>query len=83
MVRNALVSAALGLAFAAAGATAGHAQSAATKIVIGAHMPLTGSLARSGHAFDEGMRVALETCNAAQPRWRFEVDEIEIGRAHV
>ena len=77
MVRNALVSAALGLAFAAAGATAGHAQSAATKIVIGAHMPLTGSLARSGHAFDEGMRVALETCNAAQPRWRFEVDEID------
>jgi len=76
MVRNALVSAALGLALGAVGATAGHAQSA-TKLVIGAHMPMTGSLARSGHAFDEGMRVALEACNAAQPRYRFEVEEID------
>lgn len=77
MVRRILVSAALGLALGAVGSTAGRAQTAAGRIVIGAHMPLTGSLARSGHAFDEGMRVALEACNAAQPRHRFEVEEID------
>lgn len=50
---------------------------AAETITIGAHMPLTGTLARSGHAFDEGMRVAVATCNAAQPRYHFEIDEID------
>lgn len=77
MVRTALVSVALGVAFGAFGVSAGQAQTAATKITIGAHMPLTGSLARSGHAFDEGLRVALGSCNAAQPRYRFEVEEID------
>ncbi len=77
MVRRILVSAALGLALGAVGSTAARAQTAASRIVIGAHMPLTGSLARSGHAFDEGMRVALAACNAAQPRHRFEIEEID------
>ena len=39
-------------------------QAHADEILVGAHMPLTGSLARSGQAFDEGMRVAIQMFNA-------------------
>ncbi|MEH3119132.1 MAG: ABC transporter substrate-binding protein [Methylorubrum populi] len=39
-------------------------RASADDILVGAHMPLTGSLARSGQAFDEGMRVAVQMFNA-------------------
>ncbi len=86
MVCNALISALLGLALGAFCAAAGQAQSAATpsattpsatRIVIGAHMPMTGALARTGRSLDEGLRVAFDACNAAQTRYRFELEEID------
>jgi branched-chain amino acid transport system substrate-binding protein len=48
--------AALGAAFAAVSAYA-------DEFKVGAHMPMTGSLARSGNAFDEGIRAAAEIFN--------------------
>ncbi len=47
---------ALGAAFAAAGASA-------EEFVVGAHMPLTGSIARSGNAFNEGILSAVDIFN--------------------
>jgi branched-chain amino acid transport system substrate-binding protein len=47
---------ALGAAFAAAGASA-------EEFVVGAHMPLTGSIARSGNAFNEGIQSAVDVFN--------------------
>jgi len=46
----------LGTAFAAAGASA-------EEFVVGAHMPLTGSIARSGNAFNEGILSAVDIFN--------------------
>ncbi|MEW6124358.1 MAG: ABC transporter substrate-binding protein [Pseudomonadota bacterium] len=65
---------AAGLSLAAAPAV--RAQDA-TDITIGAHMPLTGTLARSGQAFSEGMQVALKMCNAASPKFKVKVSVID------
>lgn len=67
MIRHALAASALALLVGLAGAAPGRAQEAANVIAIGAHMPLSGSLARSGQAFTEGMNVAAKMCNAANP----------------
>jgi len=80
MFRKAMASATLALALAAgslASVGSAAAQDAAKEITIGAHMPLTGTLARSGHAFDEGMKVALKMCNAANPRFPVKVSVID------
>lgn len=70
--RRALVSSVALVAGLALGAAA-----RAQEVQIGAHMPLTGSLARSGQAFTEGMNVALKMCNAANPRRPLKVAVID------
>ncbi len=40
-------------------------------------MPLTGSLARSGQAFNEGMQVAVRMCNATDPKLQVKVEVID------
>lgn len=79
MVRKTLASATLALALAGlgAGGPAAQAQDAAKTFTIGAHMPLTGTLARSGQAFNEGMQVAVKVCNARSPRFQVRVDVID------
>ncbi|TDT90371.1 MULTISPECIES: ABC transporter substrate-binding protein [Azorhizobium] len=74
MVRSAIVSATLALAL---GAGVPVAQAQEKVVTIGAHMPLTGSLARSGQAFNEGMQVAIRMCNANSPKVQFKVDVID------
>lgn len=74
MVRSAIVSATLALAL---GAGVPVAQAQEKVVTIGAHMPLTGSLARSGQAFNEGMQVAIRMCNASSPKVQFKVDVID------
>lgn len=80
MIRNSVATAAQALALSAglclAAAPAVRAQEA-REVVIGAHMPLTGTLARSGQAFTEGMNVALKICNAAVPKLRVKVNVID------
>ncbi|MGU3537282.1 ABC transporter substrate-binding protein [Methylobacterium sp. A54F] len=49
----------------------------ADEILVGAHMPLTGSLARSGQAFDEGMRVAVQMFNERSPKHRIRLQVID------
>lgn len=70
--RRALVSSVALVAGLALGAAA-----RAQEVQIGAHMPLTGSLARSGQAFTEGMNVALKMCNAANPKRPLKVAVID------
>ena len=70
--RRALVSSLALVAGLALGAAA-----RAQEVQIGAHMPLTGSLARSGQAFTEGMNVALKMCNAANPKRPLKVAVID------
>ncbi len=53
------------------------ANARAEDIAIGAHMPLTGSLARSGQAFNEGMQVALKVFNESQSKHRIKVTVID------
>jgi branched-chain amino acid transport system substrate-binding protein len=53
------------------------ASARADDISIGAHMPLTGSLARSGQAFNEGMQVALKVFNESQGKHRIKVTVID------
>ncbi|MDQ0504976.1 ABC transporter substrate-binding protein [Xanthobacter agilis] len=82
MVRktSAIASATLALALMAGvtGATAQDASKTEPKtFTIGAHMPLTGSLARSGQAFNEGMQVAVKLCNAAAPKYQVKIDLID------
>ncbi|BAF88870.1 ABC-type branched-chain amino acid transport periplasmic component [Azorhizobium caulinodans ORS 571] len=74
MVRSAIVSATLALAL---GVGVPVAQAQEKVVTIGAHMPLTGSLARSGQAFNEGMQVAIRMCNANSPKVQFKVDVID------
>ncbi|MCG7351236.1 ABC transporter substrate-binding protein [Roseomonas mucosa] len=75
MVRRTIVSAALALTV-SAGLLGARAQEAQT-FVVGSHMPLTGALARSGQAFNEGMQVAATMCNAASPRHKIRIDVID------
>lgn len=75
VVRRTIASAALALVF-SAGLAGARAQEAQT-IVVGAHMPLTGTLARSGQAFNEGMQVAAMMCNAESPRHKIRIDLID------
>lgn len=79
MIRKPLASMAHALALAAGLSLVGAPVRAedAKEITIGAHMPLTGSLARSGQAFTEGMQVALKMCNAAAPKFKVKVDIID------
>ncbi len=49
----------------------------ADEILVGAHMPLTGSLARSGQAFDEGMRVAIQMFNARSDKHKIRLQVID------
>ncbi|OYX88704.1 MAG: branched-chain amino acid ABC transporter substrate-binding protein [Azorhizobium sp. 32-67-21] len=74
MVRSAIASATLALAL---GVGLPAAQAQEKVVTIGAHMPLTGSLARSGQTFNEGMQVALRMCNAASPKVQVKVDVID------
>ncbi|MFG1478043.1 ABC transporter substrate-binding protein [Xanthobacter sp. V4C-4] len=85
MVRNtpartfAAAALALGLAAGMPGAQAQDAAPAQAPktFTIGAHMPLTGSLARSGQAFNEGMQVAAKMCNAITPKFQVKIDLID------
>lgn len=74
MVRSAIASATLALAL---GVGLPAAQAQEKVVTIGAHMPLTGSLARSGQTFNEGMQVALRLCNAGSPKVQVKVDVID------
>ncbi|WP_238121475.1 MULTISPECIES: ABC transporter substrate-binding protein [unclassified Xanthobacter] len=76
MVRKTLASATFALAL-AAGSAGAHAEDAPKTFTIGAHMPLTGTLARSGQAFDEGMQVAVKMCNAISPKYKVKVEVID------
>lgn len=76
MVRKTLASATVALAL-AAGSVGAHAEDAPKTFTIGAHMPLTGTLARSGQAFDEGMQVAVKMCNAISPKYQVKVEVID------
>lgn len=53
------------------------AEAHADEILVGAHMPLTGSLARSGQAFDEGMRVAIQMFNARSEKHKIRLQVID------
>lgn len=75
MVRNTLAPALLVLAL-VAGTGAG-AEDAQKTFIVGAHMPLTGTLARSGQAFNEGMQIAAKTCNAASPKFQVKLELID------
>lgn len=72
MVRSTIASATLALAL---GLSAAQAQEKV--VTIGAHMPLTGTLARSGQAFNEGMQVAVRMCNATDPKVQVKVEVID------
>ena len=74
MLRRAFVAAATTLALAAA--CPARAQDV-QEVVVGAHMPLTGSLARSGQAFDEGMKVAVRLFNESSPKLRIRLQVID------
>lgn len=70
MVRRGMLAAALGLTLMAGGARA-------DEIVIGSHMPLTGSIARSGQAFREGMLTAIKVFNEQQSKHQIKVNLID------
>lgn len=70
MVRRSILAAALGLGLAAGGARA-------DEIVVGSHMPLTGSIARSGQAFREGMLTAVKIFNESQSERQIKVSLID------
>lgn len=73
MIRHTLAASALALL---AGLTSS-ASASAQEIAVGAHMPLSGSLARSGQAFTEGMNVAVKMCNAANPKRPLKIVTID------
>jgi branched-chain amino acid transport system substrate-binding protein len=75
VVRRSIASAALALVL-SAGLAGAQAQEAQT-FMVGAHMPLTGALARSGQAFNEGMQVAAAMCNADSPQYKIRIDLID------
>ena len=79
MIKNPLAPAGRALALAASLSLAAAPALAqdSTEIIIGAHMPQTGTLARSGQAFTEGMQVALKMCNAASPKYKVKVNVID------
>ena len=71
MLRRAVAAASIALATLAGG------PARADEILVGAHMPLTGSLARSGQAFDEGMRVAIQMFNARSEKHKIRLQVID------
>ncbi len=71
MLRRAVAAASIALATLAGG------PARADEILVGAHMPLTGSLARSGQAFDEGMRVAIQMFNARSDKHKIRLQVID------
>ncbi len=71
MLRRAVAAASIVLATLAGG------PARADEILVGAHMPLTGSLARSGQAFDEGMRVAIQMFNARSDKHKIRLQVID------
>lgn len=66
-------------AIAAAGFALAVTQGAALAddILIGAHMPLTGTLARSGQAFDEGVKIALKMFNERSTTHKIKLQVID------
>ncbi|AWN34718.1 ABC transporter substrate-binding protein [Methylobacterium radiodurans] len=71
MLRRAVAAASIALATLSGG------PARADEILVGAHMPLTGSLARSGQAFDEGMRVAIQMFNAGPQKHKIRLQVID------
>ncbi len=49
----------------------------AADIKFGTHLPLTGSLARSGQSFSEGIQVGIRTCNTTLPKHKFTLASID------
>ncbi|MFC0219053.1 branched-chain amino acid transport system substrate-binding protein [Pseudochelatococcus lubricantis] len=72
MIRKSIVSLSLALAMAV-----GTAAASAEELLIGAHMPLTGSLARSGQTFTEGMQIAVRQFNERSDKYKFKVEVID------
>lgn len=77
MVRSTIASATIASATLALALGLSAAQAQEKVVTIGAHMPLTGSLARSGQAFNEGMQVAVRMCNATDPKLQVKVEVID------
>lgn len=79
MIRKLLVSATLALTVASVGigSPAAQAQESAKTFIIGAHLPLTGPLARTGQAFNEGMQVAVKMCNVRSPRDQVRLEVVD------
>lgn len=61
---------ALSAAFAVTGASA-------EEFIVGAHMPLTGSIARSGNAFNEGIRSAVDIFNRTNGKHTIKYEAID------
>lgn len=76
MIRRTFLAAAPFLV-AAFGAGLAAAPATAEEIAIGSHMPLTGSIARSGQAFREGMLVAIKMFNDSQSKHQIKVTLID------
>lgn len=53
------------------------ASAAAEEFKVGAHMPLTGALARSGHGFDEGIQAAVEMFNKNNGKHKIKMVTID------
>lgn len=75
MIRRTFLAAPILIAALGAGPTTTGA--AAEEITIGSHMPLTGSIARSGQAFREGMLVAIKVFNDSQSKHQIKVTLID------
>lgn len=64
--------------FAALGLAAALSQPAfADEFIVGAHLPLTGSLARSGQAFNEGIKVAVKLFNEQNGKHTIKLETID------
>jgi branched-chain amino acid transport system substrate-binding protein len=81
MLRKAVVATAMTLAIAggtlATSAFAGSSAARAEEVLVGAHMPLTGALGRSGHAFEAGMRTAIKIFNDASTTTKIRLQVID------
>jgi branched-chain amino acid transport system substrate-binding protein len=71
MIRRSFLAVALGAGLVAT------ASAQAEEILVGSHMPLTGSLSRSGQSFREGMLVAVKLFNDRQSKHQIKVTLID------
>jgi branched-chain amino acid transport system substrate-binding protein len=76
MLRKAVAATAMTLAL-VGGALVAALPARAEEVLVGAHMPLTGSLGRSGQAFEAGMRTAIKIFNDASPRTKIRLQVID------